>query len=207
MDALNQLIDTLSIPGFIATILIVLYLIGQFIGELLELKGKIVPEFFKIRKYFKRKKDEKETQKELLQNVQTTLDEINSHYSTDNIEKRNKWMNWVNERTKIYDTAVTDLIQLKDALESNKELTLDLYININRNRIIDFARMVANEDKIFSREEFNRIFKVYKQYEEILAQYKKKNGEVDIAFKVITEGYQERMKDNSFLEDIRGYNK
>ena len=37
------------------------FVIMQIIGELLEFKGKVVPEFIKIRKYFSRKKQERET--------------------------------------------------------------------------------------------------------------------------------------------------
>ena len=53
-------IEFLGIPATIAIALVGLFLILQVIGELCELKGKIVPEFLKIRKYFKRKKQEKE---------------------------------------------------------------------------------------------------------------------------------------------------
>ena len=200
-------IEYLGIPATIAIIVVGLFLILQIIGELCELKGKIVPEFLKIRKYFKRKKQEKTKQKELLEKVQNTLDEINAHYNSDNIAKRNEWMQWVNNRAEIYDASVSELTELKEALRANNELTLDLYININRNRIIDFASKVANENVAVSREEFNRIFKVYNEYEEILEQHNKTNGEVDVAYRIISEAYETHMRNHTFIEDIRGYNK
>ena len=143
----------------------------------------------------------------MLKKVQKSLDEINAHYSADNITQRNEWMAFVNDRLETYNEALNDLKSLKDALNSNNELTLDLYINVNRNRIIDFASKVINEDVAVSREEFNRIYKVYTEYEDIIKQHGKTNGEVDIAYRIITEAYEKHMKNHTFIEDLRGYNK
>lgn len=192
-------------PTRIGVVIILLFVVSQVVGELLELCGKVAPEIIKIRKFFKRKKDEKEQINTTLQQVQVLLNDVNQHYSADNIAKRDAWMNWVNERAVVYDASVEELKALKDALDANNELTLDLYININRNRIIDFASKITNEKLAVSREEFNRIFKVYHEYEEILEKYNKTNGEVDIAIRIIEESYKEHMKNRSFIEDIRGY--
>lgn len=200
-----SLIEYLGIPGTIAMAIVALLLIMQLIGEILEFKGKIVPEFMKIRKIFKRKKEEKNRQKELLENVQKSLNEINAHYSADNIAQRNEWMSWVNNRAVVYDEALDKLLLLQDKLNENNEITLDLYINTNRNRILDFARIVADDNALVSREEFNRIYKVNREYHTILAKYGKENGEVDIAIRLIEEAYDYRMKNRTFIEDIRGY--
>lgn len=192
-------------PTKVGIIIILLFVVIQIVGELLEFKGKVVPEFVKIRKYFTRKKNEKIEMKNTLQQVQTLLNDVNQHYSADNITKRDKWMQWVNERAQVYDGSVVELTSLKDALASTNELVLDLYINSNRNRIIDFASKIVKEDAPVSREEFNRIFKTYNEYEEILEKYDKTNGEVDIAIRIIEESYANHMKHHSFIEDIRGY--
>jgi hypothetical protein len=183
----------------------VIYLVAQVVGELLELKGKIVPEFFKIRKLFQRKKREKAETKKTLQEVRLLLADVNSHYSADNIAKRDAWMQWVNDRAKVYDASVAELTGMRDTLSSNNELTLDLYIDIHRNRIIDFAGKVANENVPVSREEFNRIFKTYRKYEDILEKHNMTNGEVDIAMRIIEDSYAVHMKNHSFIEDVRGY--
>ncbi len=203
---MEKFLEILQISGKGALIILGIWLFLNIIGEILELKGRIVPEFINIRKFFKRKKEEKRKEKQLLQNVEILLAEVNTHYSADNIAKRDEWMTWVNNRAQVYDAALNDLTAMKDSIEHNNQLTLDLYININRNRIIDFARIVANEDKLISKEEFNRIFKIHTEYENVLAAHHMTNGEVDIAYKIIKEAYQERLRDNTFLEDIRGYN-
>lgn len=200
-------IEYLNMPTKTAIVLVGAFLTMQVVGELLEFKGKVVPEFVKIRKYFARKKQEKRQEVETFKQVQALLNEVNQHYSQDNITKRNEWMQWVDSRAQVYDASVAELTELKEALAANNELTLDLYININRNRIIDFARLVTDDNTLTSREEFNRIYKVNKEYHAILDKYGKENGEVDIAIKLIDEAYDHRMKNHAFIEDIRGYNK
>lgn len=202
---LEYLKENLNMPTKIGVIIILLFVITQIIGELLELKGKVVPEFVKIRKYFDRKKKEKAEANKVLKQVKTLLSDVNDHYSQDNITKRNEWMQWVNERAKVYDEAVVELMSLKDALASSNELVLDLYINVNRNRIIDFASKISKDDVPVSREEFNRIFKTHSEYEDVLEKHNKTNGEVDIAMRIIEDSYAQHMKNHSFIEDIRGY--
>lgn len=198
-------LEYLNTPEKIGTIIIIAFVIMQIIGELLEFKGKVVPEFVKIRKYFIRKKKERQQINDTLLQVQTLLNDVNQHYNADNIKKRDKWMQWVNDRAEVYDASVAELTSLKDALAANNELTLDLYINVNRNRIIDFASKIANNNVVVSREEFNRIFKTYSEYEDILEKYNKTNGEVDIAISIIRDSYAMHMKNHSFIEDTRNY--
>lgn len=206
MGDVLKAIEYLGIPTTIAIVLVGLFLIMQIIGELIECMGKIAPEIFKIRKFFKRKKEEKEDISNTLKEVKKLLNDVNIHYSEDNISKRNSWMTWVNNRAIVYDKALEELFLLKDKLNENNEITLDLYINVNRNRILDFARLVADNNILVSREEFNRIYKVNQEYHAILTKYNKVNGEVDTAMKLINEAYDYRMKNHSFIEDIRGYN-
>jgi hypothetical protein len=206
MGDLLKGIEFIGIPTTVAIVLVGLFLIMQIIGEVLELMGKVAPEILKIRKYFTRKKQEKTEVTETFKEVKQLLNDVNSHYSTDNITKRDEWMQWVNNRAVVYDDALSKLFLLQDKLNENNEITLDLYINFNRNRILDFARIVADDNALASREEFNRIYKINKEYHAILAKYSKTNGEVDTAMKLIDEAYDYRMKHHSFIEDIRGYN-
>ena len=209
-------IECLHLPTQIALGLVVLFFVMQGIGEILEFFGKVVPEILKVRKYFKRKRQEKAETVETLRAVQALLNEVNTHYSEDNITKRNAWMQWVDDRALVYDESIITLNkqykelaeQLKEnaeQLKENTEITLDMYININRNRIIDFASKVINEETLVSREEFNRIFKVYNEYEDVLEKYGKTNGEVDIAYSIIKDAYEKHMSNHSFVEDIKGY--
>ena len=203
-------IEYLKLPATVAGIVVGIILVANLVGELLELKGKVVPEFMKIRKYFKRKREEKREQAETLKEVKKLLADVNGHYSADNISKRDAWMGWVNSRAEVY---YNSIIEIKDklalvtaALQDNSKLTEELFVQSSRDRIIDFGILVADGEKIVSREQFHRIFKVHEDYEKFLKKRGLKNGETDIAMRVINESYATHMREHTFLEDVRGYN-
>lgn len=202
-------IEYLGIPLKIAIVLVAIFFAMQAIGEFLEFKGKVVPEFFKIRKWFTRRKREKAEATQTLKDVQVLLNDVNGHYSADNIAKRDGWMKWINDRAEVYDKSIKQLrealTEVMQALKDNTKLTEEMFIQSSRDRIIDFATKTSNENVMVSREEFNRIFKVYAKYEKYLEEHKMTNGEVDINYQIIKESYEQRLRDHAFTEDIRGY--
>lgn len=202
-------LEYLNVPMKVGLAIIGAFLIMQIIGELLEFKGKIVPEFLKIRKLFSRRRKEKKDTSQALRDVQALLREVNAHYSADNITKRNEWMNWVNDRAEVYDSSIVEikdnLSEVTKALRDNTTLTEEIFVQSSRDRIINFATKVVDEKSPVSREEFNRIFKVYDKYEKYLENHQMTNGEVDISYRIIKESYEQHMRNHSFIEDIRGY--
>jgi hypothetical protein len=198
-------IEYLNLPTIITLILVISFLIFQIIGEILEFKGKIVPEFMKIRKYFSRRKKEKQALKqvpETLEDVRTLINEVSEHYSLDNIDVRNKWIDFVNKKLNENDKWIKELDK---KIDKNNEDTLSLLIDSKRNTIINFASHVIDESSPVTREQFNRIFKIYQEYEDIIEKNNLTNGEVNIAFRIITEAYENHMRNHTFVENIRGY--
>lgn len=200
--------EYLDVPVKIGVVVIGIFCVMQIIGEFLEFKGKVVPEFLKVRKFFTRRKREKEETAQTLKEVKQLLGNVNSHYSEDNITKRNSWMQWVNDRAVVYDESIVGITQsLSDvtrALDANTKLTEEMFVQSSRDRIIDFSYKAADDSIPVSREEFNRIFKVYDKYEKFLEEHDMTNGEIDIVYSIIRESYEKRMKNHSFTEDIRG---
>lgn len=200
--------EYLDVPVKIGVVVIGIFCVMQIIGEFLEFKGKVVPEFLKVRKFFTRRKREKEETAQTLKEVKQLLGDVNSHYSEDNITKRNSWMQWVNDRAVVYDESIVGITQsLSDvtrALDANTKLTEEMFVQSSRDRIIDFSYKAADDSIPVSREEFNRIFKVYDKYEKFLEEHDMTNGEIDIVYSIIRESYEKRMKNHSFTEDIRG---
>lgn len=137
------------------------------------------------------------------------LQDVNLHYSEDNIAKRNSWMEWVNDRAKSYDNSIdkldNTLNQVTQALKDNTKMTEEMFVQSSRDRIIDFAAKASSSSVPVSREEFNRIFKVHAKYENFLDTHNMTNGEVDIAYRIIMDSYEEHMKNHTFVEDVRGY--
>lgn len=198
-------IQFLNMPAKAALVIVALFLAMQLIGEFMEFKGKVVPEFIKIRKMFARKKQERETLKEVsstLADVKKSVDEFNAHYNIDNIRMRDEWIKGVNAKLEQSDQWIRELDK---KLDKNNQDTLTLLIDSKRNAIINFASTVIDEKSPVTREQFNRIFKLYEEYEEIITANGMTNGEVDIAIRIIKESYESHMRGHSFIEDIRGY--
>ncbi len=188
----------LGMPTTIIVIVVAILLIMQVIGGVIEFKGKALPEIFHIKKYLARKKLEREILirlPETVDKLEKSVANINNHYNEDNISKRNDWMQSVNEKLDMDHSLIRELKQdfiLKD-------------INDKRNTIIDFASRVSSSDAIVTREYFNRIFKTYQEYEDMIKKEGLTNGEVDVAYHIIVEAYEERLSNHTFLEDERGW--
>lgn len=216
-------IEYLNIPIRIAIIIVGVFFIVQIIGELLEFKGKVVPEFIKIRKYFARKKSERLALSKMTvlleeyQEMQTTiadvrrlLVDIDKHYSKDNIAIRDGWMKEVNEHISESEKRIVKqdslMRELNEKLDKNNADTLSLLIDNKRDTVINFASKVIDENYPVTKEQFNRIFRIYEEYEEIIEENGLTNGEVDIAIRIIREAYENHLKSHTFIEDVRGYN-
>lgn len=198
-------LEYLNVPAKVVIILAAVFLGIQIIGEILEFKGKVVPEFVKVRKYFKRKKIERETLRsipETLQKVKESLDKVNQHYSDDNISMRDQWIQNVNDKLAEHDNWRKDF---DEKLDKNTDVTLAILIDNKRTAIIDFAARVVDENVPVTHEQFKRAFKLHEEYEAIIKEHDMTNGEVDIAYRIITESYENHLRNRTFIEDVRGY--
>ena len=190
-----------GLPLWVVVALMAGFGLMQAIGEILEFKGKIVPEYMKIRKFFQRKKEEKEIMKkipETLAKVETLLNNVDQHYNADNIAKRDKWMDWVNNQAIVYDTSIAEL---KESLEENNKITLSILIDSKRNYLLDFTSKAVDLNYPLSREQYQRFYNVHEEYEEILEKNHKTNGQVNVAYDVVTRSFEERLKKHAFIED------
>lgn len=198
-------IEYLNVPSQIAIALIAVLFVLQLIGEFLNFKGKAVPEIMSIRKYFARKKSERKIIKELpdtIQDLKNIVNNINKHYSSNNISMRDKWIDSVNKKFNMEDKLVRDLYKKID--EANKDI-VSILVDNKRDTIIDFASRVSNSGVLVTKEQFNRIFKLYKEYEDLVSKNGITNGEVDIAYRIIVESYEEHLSNHTFIEDTRGW--
>jgi hypothetical protein len=195
-------IEYLKLPATVGGVIVACFLVMQIIGGILDFKGKTVPVIMNIRKHFKHKKQERIEMVKTLKAVQALLNDVNQHY---------EWMKWVNDRAKTYDAFIKDMgekfADVVRALNDNTGITEEMFIQNSRDRIIDFATKVENKNTMVSREEFNRIFKVYDKYENFLKERGLTNGEVDINYQIIKESYEEHLRNHTFIEDVRSFTK
>lgn len=226
LNYLEYLEEYLNLPVRFVIVLVIIMFVSQVIGEILSLKGKLVPEIFTFRKYLARKKEERKAIRDLpkilkeiegLKDLKETLDEFkilvkdwNSHYDTDNISKRDVWMRNVDNRENCLEIQSNKLEEqlcvLNDKMDKISATVLNQSIEDRRNAIINFAQIVIDKNAPVTREQFNRIFKIYGEYETIIEESHETNGEVDISIQIIRESYEEHMRNHTFIEELRGYN-
>lgn len=190
-----------NLPSGLFMVMMIVFFLMQGIGEVLEFKGKAVPEFMKIRKFLKRRAEEKRTMRmmpETLKKVETLLNSVDQHYNADNITKRNKWMEWVNSQATVYDASIAEL---KGALEENNKITLSILIDSKRNFLLDFTSKAVDLNYPLTREQYQRFYTVHEEYEEILKKNHMTNGQVSVAYDVVTRSFEERLKKRAFIED------
>lgn len=198
-------IEYLKVPATLGVIIVGVLLVANLIGELMELKGKVAPEVLKMRKYFARKKRERQTLAELpetLADVKKSLNEMNAHYSADNISKRDNWMQSVDSKQEQDHKWIESLSEILSQIQAT---VLSIRIENMRSEIIAFSSVVIDPEAPATRDQFDRIFRMHADYEKILRENKKTNGETTIAMHIITEAYEERMRRHNFIEDVRGY--
>lgn len=220
IEFIEYLSEHASLPSSIAVIAIGGFLLMQAIGELVEFKTKIVvPEIMKVRKYFARKKKEREALIKAadivesceslisdMKEVKTLFSEVNSHYNPECLQQRNDWMHGVDD---FKEESTKDRAAIHEMWESLAGLIEKLRIQLvmvrveqMRNAIISFARMAADDSIPLTREEFNRIFKLYDAYEKLLEENDMENGEIDMNINIVKSAYQKRMIGHSFTEDM-----
>lgn len=200
-------IEYLGIPGTIATGIVAVFFLMQIVGLILDIKGKAVPMVMNTFGYFKKRKQKELEREATLKEVQESLKKFDAHYSADNIEKRDTWMAWVNNQAGVYTKDIGDLKdemgKVTKALEDNTLITEEMFIQTSRDRIIDFASKVGSGNTPVSREEYNRIFKVYERYEDFLKQRNLPNGEVAVNYQIILKSYEKHTIEHTFAEDMQ----
>lgn len=181
--------ELLNLPTTIFIGLVAAFAVMQGIGMFLDFRGKIVPEFMYIKKYFARRKKERETMEQIpamIENFERLLESFESHYSADNIAMRDGWMKRVNDSM--------------NEFQDIKDIVLDIQINTKRRDIIEFANRAINMDVDVSKEEYERIFALHDEYEEIIKKHNLTNGQVKTSYELVQKSYEERAKTRNFIE-------
>ena len=195
MGDLLKAIEYLGMPTTIAIAFVGLFLICQVIGEVIEVFGKAAPEILKVRKYFNRKRKEKDENQQMIKECKELLADFNSHYDEDNITKRNKWMTKVDTSVKNndqfmqnldskLDQILADNASLKSQLDQVKSNVLENEADRLRSELFDCGNRCRRHIRLHP-EEMEHIRVVFNKYSKVLNQ----NGTGEDEFKFITKYY------------------
>lgn len=199
----------INVPAKLIIGVVILLLCLQLVGELLEFCGKVAPGFMKLRKQAKEKREKERKRDELLEAASEALKETNKKlneftalYDNDNIKRRNIWMSTVDNGI---EANKNDIHALAEKMEKIYDIQMKDHVEALRSVILGFAARVTDKNSILTHEEFRRAFAAHEDYEAFLKEHGLTNGQVDVAYRVISEDYADRLRNHEFLEDIRGY--
>lgn len=126
----------------------------------------------------------------------------------------NKPVGWVRKKNEDHELLMQTISNLSNLTEKQKndveqsirhdklietrlneltEIVVDMSIESWRWEILDFSSALSN-GRIYNREAFDHIFRIYKKYEDILNNNNLENGLIDNSIKFIREKYNDFLK-------------
>lgn len=115
----------------------------------------------------------------------------------DNNIKLNEYLDTQNEINKGTTESLNSIISKLEVLSDD---VIDLKIEEMRQKILDFASAV-NGGRVYTREQYNFIRKLYDTYENFIVRTGKTNDEVEISMEIINSCYTYCVKHHCFVED------
>lgn len=148
-----------NMPTRVIVGLMLLFGILQGIGEILEFKGKVVPEIMKIRKYFKRKKEER--------SALSLMPEM------------------IKEHKQLMEDTHHMMVDYKQLIECNKKLTKD---NSDMSQlIIDTNRLLKDIDKHYSSDNIAMRDGWMREVNEHIAESEQRRNKQDAMINALAE--------------------
>lgn len=115
----------------------------------------------------------------------------------DNNIKLNEYLDTQNDINKGTTEALNSIISKLEVLSDD---VIDLKIEEMRQKILDFASAL-NDGRIYTREQYNFVRKLYDSYEKFIVRTGKTNDEVEISMEIINSCYTYCVKHHCFVED------
>lgn len=184
---LNYL-ERLSVPEWFVLIVIGLAVVAEVVGWLSKIWGVIAPKVFKISTASSRKK---EIEKIILSN-QNDIRLLKEKHCHDM------------EESKSADQDLKDEVnKTNEKLDKISDLVLNMRIENMRKTLLDFASGIGDvsKNRKYTKEQFDEMFLLHKDYEELLKEHNMTNGRVDISMEIIREKYKYNVLHGGFLED------
>lgn len=195
VDLLEKIGAPAAVVSVVALIIVIIAAIKEVQNSFATVK-KVIDWFKKVGQRIKDKRKIKKEMTNTIISVQKFLGEFSEYYSEENIDKRNKWMKWVNTQADTYNKTLEDIDKRLTSLDTKLEKTTILSektrLDQQRQAILDFAARVNNPQYDYSKEHFRKTFRTIEEYEAYIEANNLTNGEVDHAIEVITKAYEEK---------------
>lgn len=168
-----QNLQYLNMPVKIILLIIILIVVSQIIGAIIDIKRDVAPGILHITKVMKQSKQSHEIIKQLPEHMDLLCETVTSLAgSVDRIEV---------------------------SVKNNAKDILNLQLEHMRNTCLDFVSHVLEGNRRFTKEQWAKCDKIFKDYERIIAEYGMDNGEMQMSHQAFLIKYQEAILKNDFL--------
>jgi len=108
------------------------------------------------------------------------------------IGKPLKWVRQQDEEAKRFESVVKKQDEIETKLNALTEIVLDDRIDRMRYEILDMASAIAESKRWYSVEQIKHTLKIYDEYEKVLEENGRQNGEVEVSIEVIKKAYKDK---------------
>lgn len=199
---LNYL-DKLGIVGPLAILVIALVFTAEIIKS-----GKIIFEFvaskvLKIQTKTAKKKERDEQLADLILKNNMDLQDFMVNQTKFNTEVKEELISVKNDINSNMQSIREDVAELRESQVKLSDTVTDMQLESMRETILEFASALSSPNSnIYSKEQFNYVKKIYKQYIDIINKTGKSNDEVDLSMIIINDKYEYNVLHHTFVEDL-----
>ena len=178
--------DYLHVAAPVAVIVVVLMFLSEIIKASKIIVEFVAEKFFKIKTKAAKKREDAE--KVVTMTIKNSED-LQTFMST-----QRKFNDELKEQV---NTIQKDVVELSGAVT-------DLQLESMRDTILDFASAIAdpNNGRVYTKEQYNYVRKIYRLYTELIKEKNKTNDEVDLSMQIINERYDYNVLHKAFIEDL-----
>ena len=131
--------------------------------------------------------------------IQTTVSKEKKYRKQ--IEDNNIKLNeYLDTQSEINKASAESLRRIMTKLDTVSDDVIELKIEEMRQKILDFASAV-NDGRVYTKEQYNFILKLYNTYENFIERTGRTNDEVEISMEIIRSYYSYCVKHHCFVED------
>lgn len=171
-------LNALGVSGTIFLIIVGVIVVSEIIKALTQVGGFLLDRYTGIKTQYTKKKE----REELI------------------IKNKEELDNFVCKQESFNQEIKTDLSDIHDTMKDVSDTLVQVQIQNMRTTILDFSSSVAN-GRVYTKEQFKYVRKLYEQYEEVIQKRGLTNDEVEISMSIINKAYSDRVLKKSFIED------
>ena len=171
-------LNALGITGILFVVIVGVVVVGEIVKALTQIGSFLLNRYTGIKTQYTKKKEREEQ-------IDKNKEELDK---------------FIGKQEEFNEGIKSDLTDMHDTMKDVSDTLVQVQIQNMRNTILDFSSSCAN-GRVYTKEQFNYVRKLYTQYEDVIKKRGLTNDEVEISMSIINKAYEDRVLKKSFIED------